>query len=252
MSLAQRLLVVFVGTALAGGAPGASLADPAPEPAPICAGHAYVNLSTGSVSWNRVMPSTLAGVDVYSNLASPVNFGISSIDLAAEWGDRVTTTGVGAVDEIDFTVFNSGTSAGNLLTASFAVTFYDGPSFTLLGGFSTVSVGFGGGLPPGYYTYVSVVGLSPLAINLNATDAIVVQRVLNATGTADRLGVVSQDPPTIGSSITAMYINASTVGPAGFYAVPGQNANTSYRVNVIPPPVPAPTTSWGRIKSLYR
>jgi hypothetical protein len=238
-----------VGVAFAGVVAGSSLAGPVPE-SNLYYGHAYVDMTTRTVSWNRPITPVLTGTDVYSNVASSPEFGISSTDLNAQWGDRVTLTGPGTLDENDFTIYNSGSSAGNLLTVAFVIGFFDGPTFTNLGAYGTVPVDFGTGLPPGYYTFITVTGLSPLAINL-PTDVIELQAVTDHTGPADRLGIVSLDPPTIGSSIPQMYINAADIGPAGFYNITGYNANPGYRINVIPPPTPTHSTTWGRIKSLY-
>ena len=61
-------------------------------------GHAYLDLSTGNVTWNTAPEaSAAAGADIYSNVTSPANFGFSSTDLASVWGDRVTTVGVGVL-----------------------------------------------------------------------------------------------------------------------------------------------------------
>ena len=50
-----------------------------------------------------------------------------------------------------------------------------------------------------------------------------------------------------------MYINSSTVGPAGYYNIgnPPQNANPAYRINLLQPVATEPTT-WGKVKNLYR
>jgi hypothetical protein len=79
------------------------------------------------------------------------------------------------------------------------------------------------------------------------------QQVATKTGTANRLGIASLDPPTIGSSSNQMYVNASTVGPAGFYTIgnPPSNANPGYRIN-LSQPVDAKATTWGAIKADYR
>src|SRR5262249_25112887 len=128
----------------------------------IFAGHAYYDLTTGTVSWEN-NPAPLAAVDIYSNIASGALFAISSTDLAATWGDEVTTTGTGTLDQTDFTVFNSGSSGGgSLLSASFTIDLFDGPSSAFLGGFTTSVVNFPGGLPTGFYTIITVTSLAPL------------------------------------------------------------------------------------------
>jgi hypothetical protein len=206
-----------------------------------------------SVFDNGQGPMTDAVTVVYTNTSSAANFGFSSTDLAADWGDRLLLVGTGVLSEHVFSVFNTGTSAGNLLTAAVAVDFFDTGSSAFLGGYTT-NVSFGAGLPPGFYSLVTVTALDGLAINIPNPDIIVVQTLLGTTGPANRLGIASLDPPTVGSSPITMYINASTVGPAGFYNIgnPPLPANPGYHVAVTAPSTDVTTQSWGRIKKMYR
>jgi hypothetical protein len=216
------------------------------------AGHIYIDFGTGA----RYEPkggyvTQLAG-DVYNN-TNPLGATLaatSSTDLAAQWGDRVTTTGVGILQANDFTFYNSSSSAGSILTASFAVALNDAASLALLGSYSTTPVSFGAGLLAGQFTIITVTGLGGLNINVNTTDVLMRQQVLVKTGTGNRLGVVSANPPTIGSSANTMYINATTVGPGGYYTVTNV-PNPGYRIN-LSQPVPATTKSWGAIKAFYK
>ncbi len=189
---------------------------------------------------------------VYDNTASAPNFGFSSTDLAATWGDELFLAGTGLLSTNKFTVFN-GSSAGALLTATVGVSFYNATTSALLGAYST-NINFGAGLNPGFFATVTVTGLDPLLIILNTTDIIVTQTVLAKTGPATRLGIASLNPPTVGSSPNTMFIAASTVGPPGFYNVgnPPVPANPGYMIGVNDPPVGARHTSWGRIKGMYR
>jgi hypothetical protein len=199
-------------------------------------------------------PPGFIGV-AYDNSASPANFGFSSTDLAADWGDRLLLVGSGMLSEHVFTIFNAGTSAGVLLTANVAVDFFDAASATFLGGYTT-NVNFGAGLPVGFYATVTVPGLDPLVINISSTDIIVIQTLLGTTGAANRLGIASLDPITVGTSPISMYIAASTVnaGTPGFYNIgnPPLPANPGYRLSLVDPPVPAKTSTWGGLKKLYR
>ena len=243
-AIAATLLAVTAGWAAA---------DITQEPILGYHGHAYVDIVTGDVTWDNSVPSPLVGTDVYSNVTSPPNFGFSSTDLASTWGDRVTTTGTGILAENDFTIFNSGSSAGPLLTFQCAINFYDGTSLASLGGYATPVINFGAGLSPGFFSIITITGLGGAGINLNTTDVIVTQQVIAKTGPASRLGIASLDPPTIGSSANTMYINSGTIGPAGFYNIgnPPLNANPGYRINVNTP-VPTKAGTWGSIKADYR
>lgn len=189
----------------------------------------------------------------YDNTASGPNFGFSSTDLAADWGDECFTVATGLLSENKFTLYNGTGSAGVLLTAMVEVDFFDGPSSTFLGGYTT-NVNFGTGLPVGFFSIITVPGLDPLLINLTSTDIVVIQSILSKTGAASRLGIASLNPPTVGSSVGSMYINASTVGPAGFYNIgnPPVPANPGYEIALAPPPVRTASKSWGELKKLYR
>ena len=160
------------------------------------------------------------------------------------------TTGQGILQENDFTVYNSSTSAGVLLTASFNIALFDGLSNAPFGGYTTGVVSFGAGLPPGGYSIITVTGLGGLNINVSNVDVLMRQQIAVKTGAANRLGVASLDPPTIGSSANSFYVNASNVGPAGYYSVGAPNGNPGYRIN-LSAPTPAGSQSWGSIKALY-
>jgi hypothetical protein len=215
--------------------------------------HVYVDMGTGLQYTPKHSTIQLAG-DVYNNTnpQAAANFGFSSTDLASQWGDRVTTTGTGILQENDFTVFNTGSSAGTLLSATFNIALNDGSSLAALGGYTTGLVTFGSGLPPGFFSIITITGIGGLNINVNTTDVLIRQQIATKTGLANRLGIASLDPPTIGSSSNTMYINSSTVGPAGFYNVgnPPQNANPGYRIN-LSAPVAASKATWGSVKALY-
>jgi hypothetical protein len=219
------------------------------EPAEF-AGHTYLDLSTGTATWGRPANAPAIGTDIYSNIASPSVAAISSTSLTSVWGDRVTTVGVGILAEQDLTIFNSGSSAGNLLSANISVSFYDYATSAYIGGYGA-SISFGTGLPPGYYTIVTVTNIDPLAINLNVNDIVVTQTVVSKTGPASRLGVVSLDPIAIGLSLASMYINSSTIGPAGYYTLGAVNANPGYRINALQA-VRTEASTWGKVKALYR
>jgi len=198
------------------------------------------------------VPTPSAITVAYDNTVSPANFATSSTDLASQWGDRMFTTTAGLLSSHEFSIFNSGSSAGALLTAVVAVEFYDGVSAAFLGSYSA-NVNFGAGLAPGFYTLVNVPGLDGLAIIL-PTNVVAVQYVTSFTGGASRLGIASLDPPTVGSSPTSMYIASSTVGGGvpGYYSFATGPANPGYLVGIAQPPVGTKSDSWGQIKRLYR
>ena len=130
---------------------------------------------------------------------------------------------------------------------------YDGVTSAALGGY-TVNVTFGTGLAAGFYSLVNVTNLDPLSILIPVTDIIVVQRVVSFTGTPSRLGIVSLNPPTVGTSANTMFIQASTVngGVAGFYTIAQGPANPAYKLTLASETVGVEPTTWGTLKNLYR
>jgi hypothetical protein len=208
------------------------------EPGPRFAGRITMDFATGAVT------SSPEGVgDVYANATTTA--GIGSTDLLAVFGDRVTMTGSGFLDQLNFPIFNSATSAGPLLTATFTVTFYDGtlpPLPTPLGSFTTELFNFGAGLNPGFFSDIALTGLSGLGINL-PSDVLVTVTIASFTGTMTRPGSVFADPPTIGTSLlpapNTFWAQATTIGggvPA-YYAITAPNGNIRFRINVSDTPV---------------
>ena len=187
----------------------------------------------------------------YDNTLSAPNFGFTSTDLLAAWGDELFTTNTGVLSSMMLSVFNSGSSAGPLLTANIGVDLFDAGTAALIGSF-TANVNFGAGLPLGFFSVVNITNLDPLAINLNVTNVIVVQTILSKTGAANRLGIASLNPPTVGASPNYMYIAATTVGAPGFYNIQQGPANPAYQIQIALPPVGTQSSTWGRVKKLYR
>jgi hypothetical protein len=251
LSMVAAVLVLMAGAFDAAVAQDELTAEPG-----IFHSHIYYDFGTGLLYSPGASQVQLAG-DVYNNTnpQAPPNFGFSSNSPGAQFGDRVLTTGTGILQENDFTIYNSGSSVGPLFSASFNIGHFDAATMTLLGAYTTGVVTFGAtGLLPGQFSIITVTGLSGLNINVNTTDVLIVQQIATKTGTADRLGIASLDPPTIGSSSNTMYINAASVGPAGYYNIGGGtplNANPGYRINLAQP-VPASSKTWGAIKAAYR
>ena len=191
----------------------------------------------------------VAGI-VYDNTASPAVGAFSSTSLASVWGDELLMISGGILSQHKLAIYNSSSSLGALLTANIQVSFYDGATATFIGSY-TSSINFGTGLAKGSYSILTITGIDALNYNLPA-DVIVLQTITSKTGMANRLGFVSLDPPTVGSSDIDFYANSTTVGAAGWYTLSGINTNLAHQITVLSPPVPTKTSSWGRIKSLYR
>jgi len=250
MNLARRIGIATSAWLLALAVASPALAQFTPEPARYF-GHYLRDAVTNNATWSGG-PVTDATGDVYNNTnpQSPANFGFVQTDLSTIMGDRVSTTGKGTLNENDFTVYNSSSSAGPVLTAVYAIRFYDASSLSLLGGYNT-SINFGGGLPPGFFAIITTTNLLPAAIVLNTQDVLVTQQIVSITGTASAVGIASLDPPNIGSSANTMFLSSGSI-PAGYYNIgnPPLNANPGYRINV-DQSTPAMPSTWGHVKSLY-
>ena len=216
-------------------------------------GHVYLDVTTGAMTW-EANPAPLAAVDVYKTGPTALG-GLTSTDFTARWGDEVTTTDTGILDQNDFTVFNAppATSAGALMTATFNLVFYDDATITPLGGYTTGTIDFGSGLPAGFYVLVTITGLAAFNIDLNTTNIFLTQQIATHTGPASRVGIVLMNPPVlVGTGSPTVFIAASTIGPAAFYNVNGvPQADPGYRI-AIAKPVPTQIETWGGVKGRYR
>ncbi|MEZ6319067.1 MAG: hypothetical protein R3B49_10000 [Phycisphaerales bacterium] len=232
---------------------GAAMAGLVAEDVQFSGNTVSLDMSTGSQSHS----SRYTGV-IYDNITGGAASGaFSSTDLAATWGDQLGTLGTGTVDACQFSVFNSGSSAGTLIDASFQINFYRASDSSFIGGFNTATVTFsGGGLSAGFYTTINVTGLSGLGIDLDTTDIIMTQHVLAQTGST-RLGFVFGGPLLAGTtSPSQVYLDATTVGAAGFYNITsGGNpvvADAFYSLTVVPSPATAGLLGLGGLLATRR
>lgn len=142
-----------------------------------------------------------------------------------------------------------------------------------------------GGLPGSYYSLPAAVGFTFNPVLMNASTATIFTATLaagqmtmpastfwagvtfdnntGATGATatqlNNIGVALFDPPTVGSSADRMFLTAAagsfftTANPAGaafnFGGNPVANAGWSFSVDSA---TPAQTSSWGRLKKIYR
>lgn len=196
----------------------------------------------------------------YDNSTTAVAAGFSSTDLASQWGDTLNLGGgwtpyKGVVQDNVMSIFNSGSSAGALLTATIGVDFYRASNGSFIGGYVSGAVSFGTGLAPGFFTTVSITGIEGLGIDLDEGSVYMIQRIVTKTGTASRMGVVIAGNPTVGTSPNTMYISSTTVGAPGFYTVSSGGVPTSgnplYKV-VLPAPGAAALLGLGGLMATRR
>ena len=255
MRIATKVTMTIAAAAILALPLAAARAQIPAEPTPTRGPDATLVVSDQLVGKVQGKSATNALTTIYDNTSSTPQAVVSSTDLTSQWGDELFMTGVGLLSTHKFTLYNSSSSAGTLLTATVSVGFFDATSSASLGGYSG-SINFGTGLLVNQFAVITASGLDPLLINLTTTDIIVIQRVTAKTGAANRLGIVTMDPILIGASPSTMYIASATIGGgvAGFYNIgaggvpPGDPGNF---VAVNPPPVSTHSDTWGRLKRLY-
>jgi hypothetical protein len=202
---------------------------------------------------NRPAPSGSQLISiVYDNSTATTALAFSSTEVTTRtYGDELFLTSTGLLSELKFSIFNSASSAGALLSATVQIEILDAATSTSLGTFSSL-IGFGDtGLAPGFYSVVTITNLESLSILVSTTNVLVTQRITAKTGTASRTGIASLSPPSVGSSPAYFFQSSPTVA-AGFYTSASGAANPVYQLSVSPPPVSARPTSWSRVKNLYR
>jgi len=251
MKIATKAAVSFAAAALLALPLTVAFAQLSSDPLPTRGPDATLAVDNQLVGKVQGKSATNVLTTIYDNINATALFTVSSTDLLSTWGDQLLTTGVGLLSTHIFTLYNSSTSAGPLLTATISINFFDGVTSAPLGGYSG-SVNFGAGLPVNNYSVITASGLDPALINLTTTNIIVTQKVTAKTGTASRLGIVTFGPVLTGASPGTMYISSATIGGGvpGFYNL-GQPADPGYLVAVNPPPVGTLSKSWGALKKLY-
>lgn len=222
------------GVALLAAMAGGASAEISVETAQF-AGYINVNFATGETTYSD-SPITTRATTQYTNTASAANFGFSSTDLNSTWGDDTYGVGTGGlVTSQQYTVFNSGSSAGSLLTCTVQLLYRDVNTEAAFAGFNG-NINFGlTGLAKGFYSVVTFTGLDGLGMVV-PKNVMLTQQVTAKTGLASRLGIASLNPPTVGTSFDDMYISSTTVGAPGWYTVASGPANPGYQIDVIPAP----------------
>ncbi len=216
------------------------------------------NAGTHSIDIHGNATGPRGATTVFTNLQSgfTANAAFSSGDLSAVFGAQVSTIGTGRLQDFSFTLFNSGAAGGGALTsAQVAIDFYRVSDGSLIGGFNVNTGAIN--LNTGFYTTLNVNGLGDLGINIDTTDIIVTQSVLSSVGAANRLGLVSASPVSIGSALPQLYIDAADVGggAAGFYNITSGGApivfNAGYQI-VVPAPASAGLLGLGGLLAARR
>ncbi|MEL7238218.1 MAG: PEP-CTERM sorting domain-containing protein [Planctomycetota bacterium] len=248
-TLALGAIAAAFSTTLASDASAQVLAS---EATPVSAGSTVTDFSSGrTVSGPTVVFSS---IDDPADLNEPAVARAFSGATDAFFGDALTLTDTGTLDEFEFSFFNSGNSSGQVQTASVDILFFDAATFTagdhttgLIGGFGGNLDYTGlanGGLDAGFFVTSRFNGLSGLAtpIEFTTTDIVVVQQFADIVGGANLTGVVGYSGTPVGAQIPQLYIESSTVaaGAPGFYNITSAgnpaDFNTAYEVLLVPEP----------------
>ena len=218
--------------------------------APQFAGRSTVDISTGDFGLAVVTEPTV----VYSNLvdtAGDTLRAFTSTDLDATFGDALTLTDTGRLDELSFTIFNStGGGANTSPLTGFTATFdvfddaddtADPSTDTPVGSFSATFGPLGTPLTPGQFGIFTVTGIADAEIDIPDDNVVITQTLSNITGGTTRLGVVSVNPIDIGSAIDPLYIDAEGVGTGpGFFNITSGGAASPFFLGLEATLVPIP------------
>jgi hypothetical protein len=159
------------------------------------------------------------------------------------FGDDYTLAAAGSLTEMTFSIFNSNSNVSGTPTPMTAINatinFYDSNTFagaalsTPLGSFGT-TFSFGAfPLSPGFFTLLTVTGIS--GVSLPSVDPVLITQQLNPTGST-RHGVVSIAAPVVGTTGGNDFYLAGNPTPAeGFYTSGTTPINVSYKL-VVPEP----------------
>ncbi|HQR08178.1 MAG TPA: PEP-CTERM sorting domain-containing protein [Gemmatales bacterium] len=187
---------------------------------------------------------------VYDNLASPstATAGSSVTDLAAIWGDRVSATQVGWLNQVQCTIFNSSTGNTNpiltttLIMSLFPAATFDATNFANNTPFLSfnVNVNFGTGLAAGFFSVLTI-DTSSLNFFLPTTNIMIAQQLSNITGGSTRAGVAFFSTDNVGSQYAANdnHYRSSTINASGYYTIGTGNNRIGYSLSVA---VPEPAT----------
>ena len=179
---------------------------------------------------------------VFDNSSQTVGGTVSTTDLTAVYGDFVSLTQTGKLSEFQFAVFCSGSSTGNLVSATVTLSFYDYTGGTIGSQFGSFTTNIGA-LAIGTYGTYPVTQLDSLNINLNSTDIFITQQLSNVVGSS-RMGIpiTYTSTTTAGANLTTgFYRIASGTTTTNVIAVGQTVSNAMYKVSVASVPEPSST-----------
>jgi hypothetical protein len=231
-----------IAATLAACVSGLAMADNAFESAQFAGNHVY-DMATQTWSsggaWSNFTGTAYDSTNYSTSGATGYGVGAtSSTDLNSIYGDDMVMAGTGTLDSFQFAIFCSSSSTGALVSAVENISFYDGATGTAIGGFQVTL----GALAKGYFSVITVTGLSGLGINLASNDVVVTQKLSSVVG-ASRMGTVfgtvANAAPAVGTTPAGLYISNAT-STAGYYTFTGYSTNSNgvYQVGLVNVPAP--------------
>jgi len=178
---------------------------------------------------------------VYDSLNTGVTAGTSKPSGENPiYGDALTLSAGGTLQNFGLTLYNSSSSAGSIITGTTTVKFYDntipytsGTINNPLLGTAVINWDYTGGFPldPGFFD-TQVVDVSGLNIVL-PQNVLVTQQFSQTSGASTRWGVALMSDPVVGSSPNTVFISSSAT-TAGLYTFSGNPGQVGYQIDVSP------------------
>jgi hypothetical protein len=156
------------------------------------------------------------------------------------YGDTLTLSAGGILQNFGLTLYNSSSSAGSIITGTTTVKFYDntipytsGTINNPLLGTAIINWDYTGGFPldPGFFD-TQVVDVSGLNIVL-PQNVLVTQQFSQTSGGSTRWGIALMSDPLVGSSPNKVFISSSAT-TAGLYTFSGNPGQVGYQIDVMP------------------
>ena len=183
-----------------------------------------------------------AQVTVYNSLTSGATGGTTSTDLTRIVGDDLNLSSGGILTRLQWTVNNSASGVGPILTMNTTIKIYDNTTPYTGGVLAnpllasiTFGINFGTGLNPGFYSTVTSGNLGAFNITL-PSKILITQQNTQLTGSSTRYGVMLFNVPSPGTSNTSTYMKGVSTAEGLYNFSTNNTTNLGLSVQVAPEP----------------